>query len=195
MIEKLKQLNFATSPLFDNKRVAVALTSYNRPHLLQRVIESMNRCDELEQVPVFLYCDGGSNAKQNESIEAFKKLRFKNKIVVKRDGNYGCDKNTLYCLDDILNKLEFDYMFLVEDDIQVGKGYFKLCYDSYKHVRENIDPNIGMFQGHSMCFMTPEQKKDALGNFDKVEGQHLWGFMTKRETYMDLKDIEEELTP
>jgi hypothetical protein len=188
MIDKLKKINFPTSEAFDNKKVAVFLTAFNRTEMLERVVESMNLSDELESIPIFIYLDGGSNSKQDESLQVVKKLRFKNKYVIKRSVNYGCDRNTYEMFNDMFVELGFEYAFHVEDDFVFCKNYFKYCFDEFSRIKNEIDPDIGVFQGFSICFLTPEEKKNCLKDVHTTEKDHLWGCLYNRESYLALKE-------
>ena len=188
MIEKLKNINFTTSEIFDNKKLCVFLTTFNRPEMLQKVVESMNLCDELENIPIFIYLDGGRNAKQEENLQIVKQIRFKNKFVIKRSVNFGCDKNTIEMFNDVFDRLNFDYAFHVEDDFVFCKGYFKYCFNEFKRVQKEIDKNIGVFQGFSICFLTPEDKKQKLDAVIPTEKDHLWGCLYSRECYLSIKN-------
>jgi hypothetical protein len=188
MIEKLKKINFPTSESFDNKKIAVFLTAFNRTAMLEKVVESVNLSDELENVPIFIYLDGGTNSKQDECLEIVKKIKFKNKYLIKRGVNFGCDRNTLEMFNDMFVHLNFDYAFHVEDDFVFCKNYFKYCFDEFSRIKRNIDPNIGVFQGFSICFKTPEEKKQHLSAVVPTEKDHLWGCLYSKEAYLALKD-------
>lgn len=187
MIEKLKKLTYPTSDIFNNKKISVFITAFNRTDMLERVIESMNGCDELENVPIFIYLDGGNGSKQQENLEIVKKLKYKNKYVIKRSVNFGCDKNTLEMFNDMFVELGFDYSFHVEDDFVFCKNYFKYCFDEFQRIKNNIDDNIGVYQGFSICLMTPEEKKKHLLDVNETEKDHLWGCLYSKEAYLSLK--------
>ena len=188
MIEKLKKVNFPTSEKFDNKKVAVFLTAFNRASMLEKVVESINLSEELENIPIFIYLDGGTKSKQDECLEIAKKIKFKNKYVIKRSVNFGCDKNTFEMINDMFVHLNFDYAFHVEDDFIFCKNYFKYCYDEFKRIKEEIDCNIGVFQGFSICLLNPEEKKQKILEVAPTEKDHLWGCLYSKDAYLALKN-------
>ena len=192
MIEKLKNINFSTSNLFQNKKVSVFITAFNRPDMLERCIESLNLCDELENVPIFIYLDGGGKSKQQENLEIAKKIKFKNKYLIKRSVNYGCDKNTIAMFNDMFVELGFDYSFHVEDDFVFCKNYFKYCFDEFNRIKNTVDPDVGVFQGFSICFLSSEEKKQKLLEVQTTEKDHLWGCLFSKEAYLALKQRIEQ---
>jgi hypothetical protein len=189
MIEKLKKINYPTSKYFDNKKVAVILTTFERPEFFSQVVEGINKCDELEDVPIFVYMDGGARAKQSEITELVKKIKFKHKYAIRRTVNYGANKNFLWALRDIFEDLKFDYIGFLEEDCVVGKNYFKFCYDSFQKIKKNIDPSIGIFQGHGPCELSIEEKKIKVDEVKIAENCHHWGMFFPRETYFTIKQI------
>lgn len=187
MIEKLKQINFPTSATFDNKKVAVVLTAFERPEFFVQTIGGLSKCSELEDIPIFLFVDGGKRSRQKDIIDIFKKLNFKNKYVVSRGSNHGANKNFFWALRDLFEELKFDYIGFLEEDCVVGKNYFKFCYDSFNKIKNKIDPNIGIFQGYSLCFMDAEEKKLNLDELKIAEDCHHWGMFFPKETYFSIK--------
>lgn len=187
MIEKLKKINFPTSSFFNNKKVAVFITAFNRPQMLEKVVDSINLSDELENIPIFIYLDGGAKAKQEECLEIVKKIKFKNKFLIKRSTNFGCDRNTIAMFNDMFVELGFDFAFHVEDDFVFCKNYFKYCFDEFNRIKTSIDPDIGVYQGFSICFLTPEEKKQKSTEVTTTEKDHLWGCLYSKEAYLALK--------
>lgn len=191
MIEQLKKIQFQTSSLFNNERVAVALTAFNRPQLFSIVVDSINSCEELLEVPIFLFLDGGRNSLQQENLEIFKKLTFKNKYVIKRNVNYGCEKNTIDAFETIFTHLDFDFCFLIEDDHRLGKNYFKYCYDKFKQIA-NFDKKIGLYQGYTHCLLPVNEKYKVFNDFQLAGGSSHWSFMISKFGYQQIKDQLEE---
>ncbi len=187
MLENLKKIQFPISKDFNNEKVAVAITAYDRPEYYKQCVHAINKCPELEQVPIFIFLDGGSKSKSKENLELSKNIKFKNKFVLKRNVNFGCEKNILDVFKTIFEDLEFDYLFLLEDDIVVGKNYFKSCFEAYKDIYNNIDKTIGIFQGHSLCQMPTEEKKRYINNYELSGDLHHWGILISKKAYNEIK--------
>lgn len=192
MIEQLKKIHFTTSSCFDNKKVAINIPLYNRPEFFSKLVLSMNSCEELEEIPIFIFNDGGYKSKLQENIEIIKKIKFKNKFLIKRNTNFGCEKNIMSSLDIVFEELGFDYVFLIEDDLILSKNYFKFCFDSFKKIKNEIDEKIGIFQGHSLCFLDSEEKKKKANLFENSGDLHHWGILMSKEAYTAIKQTLEQ---
>ena len=164
------------------------MTAYNRPEFFISTIESINKCDELENVPIFFYLDGGKNSRQNENIELIKKVKHKNKFVIKRGYNYGCNKNVLGGFDDLFIELKFDQVFYLEDDYRFGNGFFKYCYSTLQKIKNEIDPSVGIFQGFGYCLLTTEEKKQHLDEVKHVDECYMWGYTLEKDFYLQLRE-------
>lgn len=187
MLEQLKQFDFPVSSIFDNKKIAIVVPIFDRPEYFKECIKHLSKCDEIQEISLFFYLDGGKKSKYEEHVKIIKNINHKNKFLIKRNVNFGCEKNILSCFHDIFEELNFDFMFLIEDDILVGKKYFQSCYEKFKDIKNNIDNNIGIFQGHSLCFMNPEEKKQNINSYEFSNDLHHWGILISKEAYKKIK--------
>lgn len=191
MIEQLKKINFPVSPIFDNKKVAVAINLFNRLEGFEQYAEHLNRCDELENVPIIIFIDGGYKSKQKELIEKSKLIKHKYKYVIRRPENYGCERGFLNIFNTILCDLSFDYMFFIEDDIIVGKNCFKYLYTTFKQLKLN-EPNLAIYQGYSFCIMDLEEKKKLLHEVEEAKVEHnigMWGFIMDKSSWIEIRNV------
>lgn len=167
---------------FDNKKTAVIVTAFNRPQYYRQVVESINQSDELENIPIFIFLDGGILAKTKENIEISKNIIHKNKFVLSRNKNYGCDRGILLSLKMIFNDLKFDFCFVLEDDLVLGKNYFSYVFEEFKKIKEK-DPNAGMFQGWNKCLLSYEEKKTKKDIIVSCIDEHFWGYILEKEVF------------
>jgi len=85
-------------------------------------------------------------------------------------------------------------MFFLEDDLIVGKNYFKFLYDSYNKIKVK-DNKIAIFQGYSYCTLSAEQKKKRVDDFiaaDIETNIGLWGFIMSKEGWLDIRSCLQE---
>lgn len=173
---------------FDNKKTAVMITAFNRPQYYKQVIRSINQCDELENIPIFIFLDGGILAKTKENIEISKNIIHKNKFVLPRNKNYGSSRGILSSLNLIFKELEFEFCFVLEDDLVVGKNYFNYVYENYKKIKQK-DKNIGTFQGWNKCLLSFEEKEEQKNLIVDSIDEHFWGYIMEKNVYEDIEHI------
>lgn len=105
--------NSASLPYRISNGVAICVLSYNRSESLRRLIESIRRTVDLDQVVLFISDDASTDAK---TITLLNELSNDSKIVViKNEKNVGIAGNTnrlLRCAQ------RFEHIFLVNDDVQ-----------------------------------------------------------------------------
>lgn len=179
-VEKVRYKNYF------NANIGLFISVYNRPDYFNQVIDSMNKCEELKHVPIFIYQDNGKKSTINENLEISKKLIHKNVFFITRPKNYGCERNISYGLIDMFDVYKFDKLFVIEDDLVVSKNYFKYIYDSFYNIKEK-DKDIGLFIGWNKTIMSPDMKKKYLDDFCKDSGENLWGFFIEKQTFEKIK--------
>lgn len=105
--------NSASIPYRISNGIAICVLSYNRSESLRRLIESIRRTVDLDQVVLFISDDASTDAK---TITLLNDLSNDSKIVViKNEKNIGIAGNTnrlLRCAQ------RFEHIFLVNDDVQ-----------------------------------------------------------------------------
>lgn len=173
---------------FNNEKTCLMITGYNRPDYMKEVVESLNICNELENIPVFIFLDGGYNSLQKQNAVECSKIIFKNKFLKMREYNYGCERNVLNSIYYIFNELNFENIFILEDDLVVCKNYFKYIFSNFKKIKL-FDESAGMFQGWNKCTLNPEEKKHNLGKYEIDNGEHLWGYLLTKETWQKILPI------
>lgn len=187
MLEKIQKiitnLNYSE---FDNEKTAVMITAYNRPQYFEKVVDSINYCEELKNIPIFVFLDGGTLSTKNENIEICKKIKFKNKFVIVREKNYGCERNILSAFKMMFNDLNFNFLFVLEDDLVLSKNYFRFVYDEYKKIKQE-DLNLGIYQGWNKCLLNKEEKKHKLQENIHSIDEHYWGFLWEKETFKKIE--------
>lgn len=192
MIEQINQVikNLDYSE-FDNKKICLMITTYNRPFYLEKVISSINECDELRNIPIFIFLDGGSGATIRENIEIVKNIKHNYKFIIKRESNYGPERSIPLSLKFLYDNLDFEYVFVIEDDLVVQKNYFRYVFEQYNKIKK-IDSKIGTFQGWNKCLMSIDEKKINKDiTVDSID-EHFWGYLMHKDTYSDIRSMLEE---
>ena len=107
-----------------NKKTALYVLGYNRPHYFSRLIDSLKNND-LSNVDLHLFLDGGSGAKQNEYIEIAKSLPFN---IIQRVGSSGCGRNAILSRNSLF-EAGYEQVLLLEDDVVVTPWFVNTTLD------------------------------------------------------------------
>jgi len=183
----LEQLNLSYEE-FDDEKTALVVTAFNRPDYLESVVNSLNECSELTNIPIFFFLDGGIKSKQKENATKASNLKFKNKFLKAHKFNMGCERNVLNSIYYLFEELKFENIFILEDDLVVCKNYFKYVFKEYKKINNNNN-RCGMYQGWNKCLLSADNKKYRLEEHEINNGEHLWGYLLTFNTWQKIKPI------
>lgn len=108
------------------KKLAILITTYNRPHLAKKCITSIQNLGECSDVPLICFVDryrrDSDKALNEETIEVVKDLRSQNYLdeIVLREKNLGTALNVTSSVTEVLS--EYESVFVVEDDLEFIKN-------------------------------------------------------------------------
>ncbi len=159
----------------NNQEAAVLVVAYNRPDYLARCIASMEKNPESEYLTFIFALDGGPNSKQIENKELIESSKIKNKIILLRDCNYGCDKNSIDSKRFAFDWCGFEKVIVLEDDVVVTSSYFRFILNLHSWAKKKYN-NIGAVQAWSYCYLPRQEKKMKLNLVE--ENSRYWSFVT-----------------
>ncbi|DAC40163.1 MAG TPA: hypothetical protein D7I00_05265, partial [Candidatus Poseidoniales archaeon] len=77
-------------------RTALFTASYNRPDLFLEVLKGLEQNeDDLENIDVYHYIDGGAESKQEELLAHIKESKLEHQEIILREENYGVGRNLI----------------------------------------------------------------------------------------------------
>ena len=121
----------------------IAIFGYDRPIHLQNLLSSLMENDESRDSDVYFFIDGIKNetnlANHQSVVEIINKnWGFKNKNIIIREDNFGCRRNIIEGVNQVL-KLH-KRIIVLEDDLTVGKYFLDYMNKSLKkyELREDI---------------------------------------------------------
>lgn len=166
----------------------VLLLAFNRPDLLQKVLEGLEK-QSLMPDTIIAYIDGpraGEIPERKAKIQECKDLleNFKPvQIQIRaRENNWGCTKNTLDAITNILK--EYESVIFLEDDVVPGPHYFRtmaLLLEAYKPFK-----NIFSIQSFKN-FRYFDKEIDRLGaDFYVFNFFSSWGFATWSDRWLNV---------
>ena len=166
----------------------IALLSFNRPHYLQQVVDSIKK-QTYDDYEIYLFQDGAINkhswrvaANQSsidDSIKIFKDA-FPRADTIISQGNIGICENWrraehgMFVDDNAIEAL------FLEDDLVLSPHYFETIYNMFNEFRD--DPEIGMFNVYG------EVMENENSNEMKEMG-HLWSYGTTQKNWKRRQDF------
>jgi len=185
--ERIENIDYTIS---HNKKTAIIVIAFNRPDYFSKVLDSISKNKEAEELPVFFYLDGGPFATIKENIEIIKSYEnIKNKFLICRDGNVGCSKNIIDARRFVFDKLDFELAFIFEDDLVISDNYIRLLLNAYDNLSKKYD-NIGMMQGWNLNRQANavDPTVEKLSSFECVGATHLWGYLMPQKAWNHIKE-------
>lgn len=168
---------------------AVLVLAYNRPDYFEKCLKALEKNPESEYMPFIFALDGGSGSKQKELSELIKNSNIKNKQILMREYNYGCPKNYIDAQRYAFDTCKFEKLIVIEDDVVITDSYISLMLNFHTWANQQYS-NIGVVQGWSLCWLSPEQKANRL---DQVtENSLYWSFVTyclDKKTWNTIKPL------
>jgi len=109
-----------------NKKTPIIVFAYNRPKHLDRLLESLSRCDRLRECRLYLHCDGAKRAEDKGGVAASRRVAFSwaeklGGMVIERDRNQGLSQSVVEGVKDLCEK--YGRAIVLEDDLVVRKDF------------------------------------------------------------------------
>ena len=165
-------------------KTAVVILSFDRPHYLKEVLNSMRRQTgvALEEFDFYLFQDGLRNAVSgrlaasegavNECCAAFQ-AAFPSGQVRLAPGNLGVGLNFLRAEFDIFRGASpYEQALFFEDDMVLSPRYFAICLRLLDMMQ--IDPRIGMVAAYGSFVSTADEQRGWSNGL--VHMSQNWGF-------------------
>jgi hypothetical protein len=175
------------------KQTPLAFFAFNRPAHVKDALESLGKCIRLDEVDIYIYCDGPRDSKDEESIRKTRKIihdwagKHQAKVI-ERETNLGLAGSivgevTRLCA-------EYGRVIVVEDDLVVSPyfiDYMLNALDKYEK-----EERVFQISGYMFPINIESDKSAFLINFAST-----WGWATWQRAWQyyerDLKVIPEEL--
>jgi hypothetical protein len=180
------------APLTDQP--PLALLSFNRPHYLRQVVDSLaKQAEGLDQRPIHVFQDGAVNAysgirrASDQDIETCKRIvsaAFPHASIHASERNLGICENILRAETHMFQTLGCETAYFIEDDFVLAP-YFLQAMDLVFATVRGIDA-IGYFSvsGDRVPWAA---KEEPAGPRSLVCLSHHWAFGLKRSHWLDLR--------
>ena len=130
-------------------KTALFTASFNRPDLFVEVLQGLElNIDDLENIDVFHYIDGGPNAKQKEIVAHIEQSKLPCAEVIMREENYGVGRNLIGARRDLFDNKGYERVILVEEDLIPGPNFVKTNIQLAQWAEQFDD--VGMVQAWNL---------------------------------------------
>lgn len=162
-----------------NNKVPVLVLAFNRPNHVKKVMEAIA---VYQPDKLYLACDGPREKKEGE-----RELVGETQRVMKEAVTWPCEVKSLFreknlgCAYAVYGAITWffdheEYGVIIEDDVIVGKDFFRLCEDLLpRYTKEEKIMEIAA-QNHSF-------RKDIPNTYVYTETAHCWGWATWRRAW------------
>ena len=125
-----------------NNYAPVVFIGFNRPYLSIRSMNNVAQCLDVDKRDCYLFIDGpwrgrADDVEKTEETykvaEELKRTKLPRLTIIRREKNYGCRKNIIAAISEIVNK--HGRCAIVEDDVLVSKtflSYIDSALETYK---------------------------------------------------------------
>lgn len=185
---------------------AILITAYNRPEYFQKVLEAIAQNPESEEIAIFIFVDGGPNAKQQEHIEIFSSFRFPHGYLIAHEENLGCEKNVIDSRRFMFDHCGFERVIIMEDDHVISPDGIALLLRMHEWGKRNIE-GFGAVTLWSDRKLSQEEKINHLTVLTEPyrrkmkaskQGQEYyilplyWVFCIDKEVWDEIKEMQYE---
>ena len=160
----------------------IAFFSYNRPDHTRRSLEALRANYLASQSRLFIFSDGAKNDSAREGVEQVREYistvdGFASVDVVERPHNYGCAKNIIDGITQVVN--EFGRVIVVEDDILTSPYFLSYMNDALELYKD--DDNVAVISGYLHPMYYGHTKPDGFFSYDLGT----WGWGTWQRSWKD----------
>lgn len=157
-------------------RKTITIAAYNRPRLLQGLLDSLSsQVSDLADYELLLCVDGGGS-RHSEVVEVAKSVDFMDSIVLCQRGNVGINENTYSAMDFVFSQLDSDWNLYLEDDLVLAPDALSLV----EHFLD-LDKHLHQAASYCLCNLRP---KSSNPNRIRISRRFCsWGFLMKRKRW------------
>jgi len=172
--------------------MGVSVIAYNRPHYMAKVVRSIESNPESQTLPFHFFLDGGSGATQEENLATIRQSTIRDVHVVAREGNLGCQANTIESRREMFDELGYETVLLVEDDLVLSSHCIGLVTRLLAWATDSFD-NVGAVQAWDTCLMSREEKAHRLCHVRaRSMSAHWWGYALTGRAWQAMRPVMTE---
>lgn len=173
-------------------KTPVIIFGYNRPLHLERTLTSLFANKEVRDTEAFIYIDAASkevdelNNREVISIVS-NKLDFKKTTIRIREKNFGCKKNIISGVSEVLS--DYKQAIIIEDDLILGKNFLNYMNNALSFYRNKED--VWHINGYCHPQIVSNKKSASISRLVQPWG---WGTWNNRwEKFIQNKSYEKNI--
>ncbi|MBI5136923.1 MAG: glycosyltransferase [Nitrospirae bacterium] len=153
----------------------IALFAYNRPDHLRRALESLARCDRLDECRLHIFCDGAKNPRGAEAVEATRRVAREwaprlNAEVIEREANLGLARSIAGTVTELCDR--HGRVIVVEDDLVVSADFIDYMLQALDRYQDAED--VYQVSGYMFPVAHPEAPDAFLMPLTTTWGWATW---------------------
>ncbi len=165
---------------------AILLLGFNRIDYFTKVLSSLEQNKAAYEHDIFVYIDGGPNAKQEEIKELIANSKFPDAEIVCRVNNWGIGRHLIDARRRLFDELEYDRILLLEDDLVLGKHYVETVFKISDWASEYGDiGTITAYNINSAAIAEQSQQEHQL----IATNRHFWAYVITKTVWDEIKHI------
>lgn len=162
------------------------MLGFNRIDYFTKVLTSLEQNKAAYEHDLFVYIDGGPNAKQAEIKELIANSKFSDVEIVCRVNNWGIGRHLIDARRRLFDELGYDRILLLEDDLVLGENYVETVFKISDWANEFED--IGTITAYNINNSAPEDQSKQ-GNHLIATNRHFWGYVIRKTVWDEIKHI------
>ena len=165
---------------------AILLLGFNRIDYFTKVLNSLEQNKAAYKHDLFVYIDGGPNAKQDEIKELISNSKFSDVEIVCRVNNWGIGRHLIDARRRLFDELGYDRILLLEDDLVLGEHYVETVFKISDWASEYDD--IGTVTAYNINNSTLENQSNQISHIIATN-RHFWGYVITKTVWDEIKHI------
>ena len=167
-------------------RSAILLLGFNRIDYFTKVLSSLEKNKAAYEHDIFVYVDGGPNAKQEEIKQLIKTSKFSDATIVCRANNWGIGRHLIDARRHLFDELKYDRVLLLEDDLVLGENYVETVFKISNWASKYDD--IGTITAYNINPASIEQQSKQENQLIATN-RHFWAYVITKQVWDEIKHI------
>jgi len=165
---------------------AILLLGFNRIDYFTKVLTSLEQNKAAYEHDLFVYIDGGPNARQEEIKELMAKSKFPNAEIVCRVNNWGIGRHLIDARRRLFDDLGYDRILLLEDDLVLGEHYVETVFKISDWASEYDD--IGTITAYNINSASIDEQGEQENQLIATN-RHFWAYVITKRVWDEIKHI------
>ena len=165
---------------------AILLLGFNRIDYFTKVLTSLEQNKAAYEHDLFVYIDGGPNARQEEIKELMAKSKFPNAEIVCRVNNLGIGRHLIDARRRLFDDLGYDRILLLEDDLVLGEHYVETVFKISDWASEYDD--IGTITAYNINSASIDEQGEQENQLIATN-RHFWAYVITKRVWDEIKHI------